>query len=433
MTCLYCHYCIRSFAEDAVFCSQCGRRLHVIAIAANGPKHNAAMPKANESAAALEINRGYGHDGMLLPEQESTAPGAGPANRQTSSWPVITGLGGLAVVVAACLLLYYQYENKVNEQVLRLQVESKAAALAGEYDQALALLAEAIQERPRFRAIAEDQEVVHHAAELQRLSDEIRARLASGDTDAAESELDHLKSELNGRKEPIYDKLKEKADGYSMELTLLELTDEFESISTVEEHGEMLNVVGGLIGQEAETLRGRILDGIRSITVADAEFMISRRNYSGALSACDKALTWVKEDAELLALKERIKTEKETYEREEHSRIEQAMENAAEEELRNETDAVEVLAVEKSFDEFGNLTINGSLKSKATRAIYDVEITYAVRDVSGEVLATGTTSAMPDYIEPGEETAFAVAVPGAFDPYVVVTVEHTAWKLEEGA
>lgn len=430
MTCLYCHHCIRSFAEDAVFCSQCGRRLHVIAIVAKGPKQVAAMPKANESAAALDINQGYGHDDTLFQEREYAAPGAESANKQPSSWPVIAGLSGLAFVVAACLLMYYQYENKINEQVLRLQVEAKAAALAGHYDQALALLEEAILARPHFRAIAEDQEVVHHAAELERLSDEIRARLASGDTDAAQSELDHMKSELNGRKEPIYDKLEEKADGYSMELTLLELTDEFESISTVQEHGEMLNVVGGLIGQEAESLRTRIIDGIRSITVAEAEYMLGRRNYSGALSACDKALTWVKDDAELLLLKERIKAEKENYEREEHRRIEQAMENAAEEDLLNQTDAVEVLAVETNVDEFGNLTISGSLKNKATRSIYNVKIVYSVRDESGEVLAAGTSVAVPDYVEPGEEMAFAAAVSGVFDPYVVVVVDDTDWDLD---
>lgn len=430
MTSLYCHHCIRSFAEDAVFCSQCGRRLHIIAIVANGPKQNAAMPQANESAAALDINQGYGHDGTLFQERENAVTGTVPDNKQPSSWPVIAGLGGLAVVVAACLLMYYQYENKVNEQVLRLQVESKAAALAGHYDQALELIEEAIQARPQFRALAEDQEIVHHAAELERLSDEIRARLTSGDTDAAESELNHLKSELNGRKEPIYDKLKEKADGYSMELTLLELTDDFHSISTIEEHGEMLNVVGGLIGQEAESLRTRIIDGIRSITFAEAEYMLGRRNYSGALSVCNKALTWVKDDAELLVLKERIKAEKETYEREEHRRIEQAMENAAEEDLLNQTDALEVLAVEYNFDEYGNLTINGSLKSKATRSIYNVQIAYSVRGESGELLATGTSNAVPDYVEPGEEMAFNALVPGVYDSYVVVEVKDIEWDLD---
>jgi tetratricopeptide (TPR) repeat protein len=326
--------------------------------------------------------------------------------------------------------MYYQYEMKVNERVLRLQVEAKAAALAGHYDEASALLEEALRSRPRFESIADDQEAVHHAAELERLSNEIRLRLTNGDSEAAQSELDHLKSELNGRKEPLYDKLKEKADGFSMELTLLELTEDFESLRTVEEHGEMLNVVGGLIGQEAETLRARIIDGIRTITVADAEEMLSRRNYSGALSACDKALAWVKEDAELLALKDRIKSEKETYERDEQKRIEQAMENAAEEDLINQTDAVDVLAVDKSFDEFGSLTISGTLKSKATRAIYDVKITYSVRDASGEVLATGTATAVPDYIEPGEEMTFAATVTGVFDAYVTVAVDDTTWYLD---
>jgi hypothetical protein len=404
--------------------------LHVIAIEANGPKQGAETPCESESAAALEINRVYGHVAELLPEREKGAAGAKTIDKGQSNWPVIAGLGSLAVVVAACLLMYYQYESGVNERVLRLQVEAKAAALAGHYDEASALLAEALQARPRFGAIAEDQEAVHHAAELERLADEIGRRLTSGDADAAQSELDHLKSELNGRKEPIYDKLKEKADGYSMELTLLGLTADFESLRTVEEHGEMLNVVGGLIGQEAETLRTRIIDGIRSITVAEADFLLSRRNYSGALAACDKALAWAKEDAELLALKEKIKSEKETYERDEQKRIEQAMENAAEEDLINQTDAVEVVAVNKSFDEFGNLMVNGSLKSKATRAIYDVKITYSVKDASGEVLATGTTTVVPDYIEPGEEMTFTATVTGVFDAYVVVAVDDTTWQLD---
>ncbi|MHA6482650.1 FxLYD domain-containing protein [Paenibacillus sp. strain BS8-2] len=430
MTYLYCHYCVRSYAEDAVFCSQCGRRLHAIAIKANTQKLDAAWPGVNESAAALHIERSIiVVDGQVSGQEQEAVNRTRISNRQTG-WAVFGSLGSVTVIVAASLFMYFRYETNINEQVLKLQVEAKAAALAGHYEEANVLLEKAIRARPDFRAIAEDQEAVLHAAELERLSNEIDERLTNGDTTTAQSELDHLKSELNGRKEPLYEKLKEKAEGYSVELTLAELSHELDSLTTVEEHGDMLNVVNGMMGHEAETLRLRIIAGIRTITTTDVEYLLSRRNYTGALFVCNKALTWAKEDAELLALKERIKSDKETYELEEQQRIEQAMETAAEEDLINQTDAVELLAVDKVVDGMGILTLNGTLRSKATRAIYDVKITYSVRNDRGEVLASGTVMAVPDYIEPGEEMAFSATVSGIYDELVDVTVDDKTWYLD---
>lgn len=429
---MYCHHCVRSFAEDAKFCSQCGRRLHVIAIASDVSDDYAADPPAREIAAAIDIERGLGYKADItqhLQQHEASAE-INPAQAKASGWPVLIGLAGLAAVVAAGVFMYYKHETSVNENVLRLQVEARTAALSGHYDEAIALLAEAAKARPKFQPILTDNETVLHAEELERLSNEIRQRLDSGDAEAAESELEHLKSELSGRKEPIYDKLKEKADGYSMELTLMELSEELATLKTVEEHGEMLNVVNGLIGQEAEGLRSRIIEGIRSITMSDVDYLLKRRNYSGAMSVCDKALNWAKEDAELLALRERIKEEKEAYERREQQRIEQAMENAAEEDLINQTDAIEVLAIDKVIDEFGDMTITGKLKNKATRPIYDVKISYSVHNAIGEALGSGTANATPDYIEPGEEMTFTATVYGVYVDDATVVIEDKTWYLD---
>jgi tetratricopeptide (TPR) repeat protein len=429
---LYCHQCIRSYARDARFCSQCGRRLHAITIQAEQGDHGAVGLAEQESAASLEIADGNRIDTKetRLPGEVESIGGTQAVRKRETLWPVFFGLAALALVVASGLFLFYKHELKTNEDVLRLQVEARAAALGGQYDEAIALLEQAIRARPDFRAIIDDNETVHHAAELERLSVEIRQRLDKGDAEVALSELEHLKSELNGHKEPIYDKLKEKADGFSMELTLLELAGDLTTLTTIEEHGEMLNVVNGLIGQEAEELRALILASIRKITIAETEYLLQRKNFSGALSACDKALTWAKEDEELLALKERVKQEKHAYEQAEQLRIQQAMENAAEEDLINQTDAIEVISIDHSLDEFGDLSVVGKLRNKATRPIYGVEITYSVKSSTGEVLGSGTASAAPEYIEPGEEMTFTATVSGIYEGDVVAVIDNKTWYLD---
>lgn len=428
MDSLYCHHCIRSFPDDARFCSQCGRRLHSLRVVE--PEKQALWNEpADGQAAALEI---MGTDANLLHIDERSVMAEGKPATQPSvwNWLMPMGLILLAAAATAAVYLYYQYETGRNEIVLRLQAEAKAAALGGEYDQALALLAEAAGIRPGFDALRADEEIIGHVIELERLAREAEERLASGAAREAGGSLDRLKSEMSGHKEPIYDKLRSKLDDLSMELTLLELDGEVETLQTVKELGELLNVVNGLIGEEAASLRERIMKSIRELTTAEADELVQRKNFTAALSAVARALAWAREDVELLGLQQRIRSEQARYEQAEQQRIEQAMQQAAEEDLINQTAAVEVVETERTVDEFGDLTIVGTLRNAATRPIYAVSVDYTLLGVSGNVIAKGHAEATPHYIEPGERMTYTATVYGVYSEETTVVIDHATWYLD---
>ncbi|RJX39686.1 hypothetical protein D3P09_09775 [Paenibacillus pinisoli] len=415
---MYCHHCVRSYAENARYCSQCGRRLHSHRIIESAGWEEAR----SEGAASIELAGGPAFDGRAAPAEAMYKPGLG--------WQLPLALAGLAFVVAIAVVMYYQYEKGVNETVLRLQSEAKTAALSGEYIVALEKLEDALEARPRFKSLTADIEIIQHVMELERMTGQIDTSLSIGMIDEAESGLNRLKTEFGGHKEPIYDKLRDSLDELNMKLTLLKLTKEYETLTTVKELGEMLNVVNGLIGEEAAELRGDIIVSIQDITAREVEQLLARKNFTGATAAVNRSLAWVREDKELLALLNKIKEEQSRYERLEQQRIEQAMQRAAEEDLINRTSAVEVVGVEKTLDEFGDLTIEGTLKNIATRAIYSVVVEVIVQSKDGAVLSRGKATVTPEYIEPGEQMTFTTTVYGIYSEETTVVVDNAEWYLD---
>lgn len=393
------------------------------------PKNGDEEAAALESAAGTVLERVTGSLESVSATQ--TVAGKKTAVRKAAiNWLLA---GGLVVSAAAMLILVYwtyQYETDRNENVLRLQSEAKAAALAGEYEQALSLLAEGMAIRPDFAPLAADESIIEHVMKLERLSRDLSGMLEKGDFAEAQSGLDQLKGELGGHKEPVYDRLKGKLDDLSMETTLLSLSDRVDELTSIKEHGEMLNVVNGLIGEEAAALREEIIKGIRSLATRNAETLMNRKNFTGALAEANRALIWVKEDPELLALQQRINQEQAKYEKAEQTRIEQAMQEAAAEDLINQTEAVKVESTDQTLDEFGDLTIVGILRNAATRPIYSVMLDYSIVSAEGEILAQGNTTATPNYVEPGEEMTFTATVYGVHSEDTEFVIDHVTWYLD---
>lgn len=407
---MYCHQCVRSYADDAKYCSQCGRRLHSYNVvqAENWTEADA------EGAAAVELIR------TVLPKSEA----------RRISWLLPACLIGLSVATALSVYLYYSHEKQMNENVLRLQAEAKTAALGGDYEKALELLSDASEARPEYAALAADITIIQHVIQVRRLTEQVEVNLSTGMIHDAEKGIEELQSEFNGHTEPIYDKLKLRMDELNMNLTLQKLTLEMETLTTVKEHGEMLNVVNGLIGEEAEALREQIISAIRSITEAEVDELLAKKNYTSAEEKVATALGWVKDDESLLKLRGRIQDEQAQYEELEQQRIEQAMQRAAEEDLINQTAAVEVVSTEKTLDEFGDLTVVGVLRNAATRPIYSVTVDFTVQSEDGEVLGKGTANATPNYIEPGEQMTFTATVYGVYDDQSVIVVDNATWYLD---
>ncbi|MBD2871254.1 FxLYD domain-containing protein [Paenibacillus arenilitoris] len=413
---MYCHHCGKKRTDDAVYCSQCGRLL--------------AAGEDEEEAASAELAAG-------LQESISTNSAEAPLNRllekkdqgRRSAW-VWVAPSLLAVVSAAAVFTYYMYQEGINDKVLRLQNEAKAEALSGKYAEALAKLEEAAEARPGFAAVRADLEIVSEVAGLEQSLSAIGKQLDEKKLDEAEQSLQQAKEALAGRDEPVYAKAKERLETYRTRHGVMKISAELGELLTVDELEAKLNAAKHLDGEQSDTLRKDIVARIVELCYEDAMALLNDKNYNDALAVTARALAFSKDDERLTELEKRIEKEQKQYEQAERQRLEQAMQKAAEEDLKNQTAAVEVVNIVTTLDEFGDLYIEGELKNAATRPIYSISVQYTVYGAEGSVLGTGSALATPDYVEPGETMGFTGTVYGVYEEGATVVVDHATWYLD---
>ena len=416
---MYCHPCQRTFSDDAIYCSQCGQKLtDTASFSENKLEQTIAIYPADELEKLAIVKKN---------------------KRQLKQKPVFNFVFRSVIVMmivfvflCTALIFAYRKEVKINEQVLLLQSEAKAKALAGEYEEALLKLDEAIILRPNFQALKADHNIIHEAIRIQRLADEINIALDKGIEVESEKKLDLFRQELNGFKEPIFNSHREQLETLNMKFTILSLTNELTQIFTVDELGNLLNVVNGLVGEDASTLRDQIKDRIRTTTTAEVNELIKLRRYSAAITTINESLTWLRNDKQLVDMKTNIENQRHEYELAEQKRIQEAMEQQAAEDLINQTAAVELVSFTKRLDELGQGVIIVSLKNVATRAIFDVELEYSALNAAGEVLYTGKTDVEPEYILSGDSLVFNFTLPAHLDVAMVnqIKINKGTWSLD---
>lgn len=416
---MYCHPCQRTFSEDAIYCSQCGQKLTDTAIGSDIKSEQtiAIYPNTSEmTLIAIEKNK----------QQAKHKPLFNFVFRSVIIMMVVF------VCISAGLIYTYSKETKINEKVLALQTEAKAKALAGEYEEALIKLDEAIRLRPQFQALKTDQDIIHDAVRIQRLADEVNELLDKGIEVESEKKLDSFRQELNGLKEPIFNQHRELLETLDMKFNILSLTNDLSQIFTVDELGNLLNVVNGLAGEDASALREQIKDRIRTTTTAEVNELIKVRRYSSAISTINESLTWLRNDKQLVELRTDIEKQRDEYELAEQERIQKAMEQQAEEDYINQTAAVQLESFNKKMNELGQGVIIVSLKNVATRAIFDIELEYSALNANGDVLFTNSTEVTPNYVLSGESMVFNFTLPDHVDVSMVseVNINKGTWSLD---
>jgi len=338
----------------------------------------------------------------------------------------------LFVIITGLLFRYYKVEVSVNEEVLSIQSKAKIEALTGNYEQSLQLLQKAIKLRPNFSALTEDENMIIHAIRIERMGDDLEQTIQLGKESEAEDQMEELRQELKGFKEPVFDKHRERLEELNMKFTILSLSNELTRIGTIEDLGNLLNVVNGLIGEEATTLKEQIIDRIRTTSTAEVNALLDRKRFTVAISVTDEALAWVRGDEVLLDLKQRVKQEQAAYALAEEQRIQRAMEEAAAEDYINQTAAIELIEFEKVMNELGDIVVIADLKNVATRAIYEISVTYSIVSADGTLISSGTSNVTPDYVASGEGMSFSVTLPEGtdYEDDMKLNIVEGSWSLE---
>lgn len=336
----------------------------------------------------------------------------------------------LAGVVALGLTLYYKYEQSVNQEVKALQQQAKKEALAGRYSEAVQLLERAEEHRPRFAALTRDRELAAKAAQLKNQLDGASAQLKAKKLDEGEKALKQIADMIGKRQEPLFAPLQKSLATDQVMLTVLRIKGQLDKLSTVDALADKLDTVRGLSGQEAAAVKAQIINKIAGISYSSAEEKLRKKDFAGALEAVDNGLSYAADNPKLTSYRKQISEAKREFEEAEAKRIQLAQQKAAEEELNNRTAAVDVSGVTAVLDDYGDLTISGTVTNTATRPIYSVSVyLHVYSSSSGAYIGDAYANVSPFRLEPGESGSFSTSYYGVYEQ-AEVSVDNASWYLE---
>ncbi|WP_127533116.1 FxLYD domain-containing protein [Paenibacillus kobensis] len=335
----------------------------------------------------------------------------------------------LALLVGALLYGYYSFEKLKNDRVEGLHEEAKRQALLGSYDKAANLLEQAIKSRPKFEALQADRAIVREAAELKAKLAEAADQLGKQHLEDAGKLLNESQGQLDQHTEPLFEPLHAGLQEQRTRLTVMSIQSELDGLTTVSELADKLRVADGLNSEEAEAVHDQIVGRIVHVALAESERLLAKKDYTDATAVVEEGLEYAADNEELQAMKTHIDKEKKTYEAAEQSRIEHAMQKAAEEDLKNRTAAVQAGTLNTTLDEFGDLHVHIELLNVATKTIYSVYAEYTLLDQDGSTIGTGTAYATPDSVEPGDTAVIDDIYYGAYKK-ATVRVDKAGWYLD---
>ncbi|TGB05153.1 zinc ribbon domain-containing protein [Halobacillus salinus] len=312
----------------------------------------------------------------------------------------------VALLTSAVLFFVYTHEQGVNEEVLKSKQEAEELALSGHYADAETMLEKAAEQRPNIEAFQEDLDSVRSVLTLQEDMSQVETMIEDQKLSKAEESLSEIQKVIQEKDSQLFSTLIPEMNNLDSRITVMTINKELSRMTDIDELAVKLNELSGLNLKEASQVREKITEKMISLSTKQAEKALNEKQYSEAISSVDQALQYAGNNQKLLQLKERIKQEKTAFEEKQQERLEQAMQQAAKDELKNQTDALEVVEVSIKKDEFGDFSVQGKVKSVATQIISTVTATYEIKNSEGKVVKKDSAKVYPVYLNPEDEGTF---------------------------
>ncbi|AGX06402.1 hypothetical protein B14911_03764 [Bacillus sp. NRRL B-14911] len=422
---MFCNQCGEKLAADSRFCTKCGAPVA-------RPKEEMKDGNGSGQAAAdesLSKKHTYPIDEANMDTPVNGAESRSERKRTTFKSALPFALPLVSILIAAIGLSYYYFQEKeVNAEVLGIMKSAEETALKGDYEASKKLLEEGISKRPEYTALKGNLDLVNLALELEGILDTASSKIKKTEFNAASKGLASLKSKINDSESPLFEPFKAKVEEKEVQIAVGTIKKELNGLKTVDELAGKLSILATLPEKEATPVKTEILNKIIQISTDDAEGKLKGKQFTDAFSIIDKGLEYATNDKKLLAFRDRVEQERSAFEQAEQQRIEQAMEAAAQEDLKNRTAAVEVLGVTAEVDEYGDLYVTGEVKNTATASISSVTIYYSVYDADNSYITDGSVTVYPYYLEPGESGSFDDIYYGIYQD-ATVDIDNITWYL----
>ncbi|WP_101843676.1 FxLYD domain-containing protein [Halobacillus sp. Marseille-P3879] len=335
------------------------------------------------------------------------------------------------IVIAAALGFFYNHAKQVNQTVLEDKKKAEELALDGAYKEAEKILDKASTQRPDYQALQRSLSTLHSVQGMEDDLDTVEKLIEENELDKALEELAHVNKQMRDQGNRLVVTLTPRLNQLDSRITVGKINNEVKELTKIDELADKLNTLSGLDLEEAARAREKITEKIVSISTKQAEEAMTEKNYNEAIASVDEGLQYVINHEKLLQLKERVEQEKKAFEQEKQDRMERAMEQQAMEEMKNRREAIEVLGISASKDEFGDVTIEGEVQSEATSIISSIEITYDILNEDDEVLESDTAQVYPMYLNPEDKGSFEqIYYDFEKEEKISVEVTNVQWFVE---
>ncbi|WP_163099390.1 FxLYD domain-containing protein [Peribacillus alkalitolerans] len=419
---MYCNQCGEKMSKESRFCSNCGAEVQSIS-------NIDSETDINEESIPMVEEQKYVE---ALPEDDK--PNNVPEthvqveNKFLRFLPVLAPIVSI-LVVGIGLSFYFFQQKEVNADVLKLKGVAEESAINENYAQAKRLIQQALSKRPSYLALTEDLEVIEKAMEYEKILTSVSKQIQKNNFADASKEITSLKQKLKDVEGPVFENIHKQVEVKEIKITVGTIKKELNGLKTVDQLGGKLSILSSLPEKEASAVKTEIINRIVQISSNEVENELSENNFTEAFAIIEKGLQFAVNHEKLLSLKKRVEQSQIAFGNSEQQRIEQAMEAAAQEDLKNKTAAVQVSDLSVEISEYGDLYISGQVQNVATTSISSITVYFTIYDANNNYIDEGYATVNPYYLEPGEWGYFEDSYYGVYQD-VNVEIDHCTWYLD---
>jgi tetratricopeptide (TPR) repeat protein len=309
----------------------------------------------------------------------------------------------VSMIVMICVYFYTTYDNKM---ALKAYDEGVELALSGKYSDAKNYFEEALNRNQHLKAAIHNAQFMDIALSIQNKLAKAQELLENHSFQEAlklTKEGEELLKNYDGL---VVDELLNRLINLNNEIHTKELKFKLSQKPTIQDLQLLLWQAETIQTDEAKAITEDIRNRIIDYTYTTANEILKMNQYSDAINIIENGLRFAPNSEKLLSLKTTVEKEKIAFETEQQQRIQQAMDAWEKEYEKNKHDAVEIISIKSSKDKFGDLVVEGVIKSTATVPIYSISVEYNLYNEDDELVGSNIVYTYPDTLYPDEEGKF---------------------------
>ncbi|MGP4040467.1 hypothetical protein ACTWP4_11340 [Gracilibacillus sp. D59] len=341
-------------------------------------------------------------------------------------------LPALSLIIACSVVgSAYFFTNYQSNKALSYYDEATEMALIGDYDQAKALLEQALEYKENFPAAEEVLAFLNVATEIEQNFDQITKLMEENKFTEAFNIIRQSEDDIQKFTGDLTDQIMEQNIAVKNQILLKQATYKLNNNPTTDELKALIWEIEDITHDQAAKLQQEVQQKLVSMTYQEATALLEDFQFSQAIRVIEDTLKVVESSEQLESLKTTVNKEKTAFESAQEQRIEQALSAFEDEQELNESHAIELIDIQLK-EEKGDWIITGQLKSVATVPIHSILVSYSVKDKEDNTVLENDVYVFPETLYPDEVGNFEFTHFDVDTEYerLKPKVEEITWYLE---